>query len=134
MTKPDFSGRWTFNRTKSVLQIPPPDASIFEVTHREPNFRLSRTHVYGGKSDTFSLDLITEGREIGLAQGDRDIVCHACWENDGLLFDSQISKGAERARNTVRYKLSEDRQTIVAEEQFRSDALNYDNLWVLDRT
>ncbi len=133
MPKPDFSGTWTFDRAKSVLQIPPPDTSEFVVTHREPNFRLTRTHVYGETSDTFTLDLVTDGREITFAQGELNAVCRAFWDGDTLIFDSRLLRGNERATNTVRYTLSEDLASIVANEQFRSESLNYDNVWVLVR-
>ncbi len=133
MPRPDFSGMWTFNRTRSVLQIPPPDSSVFVVTHNEPDFRLSRTHVYGAKSDTFTLDLVTDGREVTYAQGELSVVCRAFWEGDVLVFDSQVTKGTELAANRVRYRLSTDQNTIVADERFRSTKLSYDNVWVLER-
>ncbi len=133
MPKPDFSGTWTFNRARSVLQIPPPDSSIFVVTHREPNFRLSRTHVYGGKSDTFTLDLVTDGREIPFAHGELKTVCRAFWEGDVLMFDSHLVKDEEHATNTVRYTLSAESNTMIAQERFRSERLNYDNMWILER-
>ena len=63
-TKPDFSGEWTLNREKSRLQTPMPDSTLFRIEHREPVFRLTRTHVVKGKADTFSIDLTTDGKEV----------------------------------------------------------------------
>ncbi len=133
MSKPNLSGTWKFNHTKSVLQIQPPDSSVFVVTHHEPALCLSRTHVYGEKSDTFTLDLTTDGRDVAFAQSGMNALCRAFWEGDVLVFDTQLTNGTERATNTVRYVLSGARDTIVAEERFRSKSLNYDNVWVLDR-
>ena len=133
MPKPDFSGTWTFNRAKSALQIQAPDASVFVVEHRDPEFRLTRTHVAGDRHDTFSLDLTTDGRETVVDRGDVRLHSRARWDGDALIFDTRLSKGGEDASNVVRYTLSADGGTIVADERFRSALLNYDNVWVLDR-
>jgi hypothetical protein len=57
MTKPDFTGTWKLNHGKSSLQIPAPESTIFVIEHSEPHFHLERTHVFGGNSDTLSIDL-----------------------------------------------------------------------------
>jgi hypothetical protein len=54
VAKPNFSGTWRFNPAKSALQISPPDATVFVIEHREPALRVARTHITGGKSDTFT--------------------------------------------------------------------------------
>lgn len=133
MPKPDFSGTWKFNPRKSVLQIPAPDSSIFVVEHREPVFRIRRTHVFGQKSDTFSLDLTTDGKEVTVDRGEAQIRARVYWEDDILVFDTRIVKQGEEATNRVRYKLAETLNSFTAEEHFRSKSLSYDNVWVMDK-
>ena len=133
MEKPNFTGTWKFNPGKSSLQIPAPDSTIFVVKHRESVFRLTRTHVVGDKSDTFTLDLTTDGKEVDVVQGDLHIRARASWEGETLVFDSRVIRGEEEGNNIVRYKLADTLDSFVAEEQFRSKSLNYDNLWVLER-
>jgi hypothetical protein len=133
MPKPDFSGIWKFNPRKSVLQIPTPDSSIFVVEHREPVFRIQRTHVFGRKSDTFSLDLTTDGTEVTIDRGEVQIHARVYWEGDILVFDTRLVKQGEEATNLVRYKLAEMLDAFTAEERFRSKSLNYDNIWVMDK-
>jgi hypothetical protein len=132
-SKPDFSGTWRFNRSKSRLQIPPPDSTIFVVEHLEPAFRLSRTHMSGDKSDTFTLDLTTDGKEVEFLQDDLQIRARGYWEGETLVFDSSLLRGDEHATNVVRYTLSVTKDSLVAEERFRSKNLNYDNVWVMER-
>ena len=47
MAKPDFTGTWEFNPSRSSLQNPAPESSTFGIEHREPYFYLERTHVFG---------------------------------------------------------------------------------------
>ena len=61
------------------------------------------------------------------------ILASATWEGETILFRSVITEGGKRGMNTVKYKLATSRNSIIAEESLRSNALNYDNVWVLDR-
>jgi len=131
--KPDFTGIWEFNPKKSTLQIEPPDSTVMVIDHHEPVFRLSRTHTRSNKSDTLSVDLMTDGRELVLDQGEFHIRGHAYWDSDVLVFDSILTRAQEEATNDVRYTLSGTLNSLIAEETFRSKRLNYHNVWVLDR-
>ena len=133
MQKPNSTGTWKFNPSKSTLQIPAPDSTVFVVEHMEPNFRLSRTHVAGEKSDTFTLDLTTDGAEVVILRGDLHLRACAYWEGETLVFDSHLVRGGEDATNIVRYKLAGNLNSFVAEEKFRSKSLCYDNIWLLER-
>ena len=133
MSKPDFSGTWTFNPEKSRLQITAPDASLFVVDHRDPMLRISRTHYNHDKQDTFTLDLTTDGTDVIVERGDVRLRCHARWDGETLVFDTWMEQRGAEATNIVRYALSRDGKTLTADEQFRSHSLNYDNVWTLDR-
>ena len=133
MTKPNFTGTWKFNPAQSVLQIPAPDATLFVMDHREPALRITRTHIIGERRDVFSLDLTTDGQEVTVERDELRIRCRAYWDGETLVFDSRLSRAGEEGTNIVRYTLADDGETFRAEERFRSGALNYDNLWTLDR-
>ncbi len=133
MAKPDFTGTWKFNSGKSALQSPSPESSIFVIEHREPHFRLERTHVFGGKSDTFSVALTTDGELIAMNHGGLEIHSRAYWEGDALVFDSGFVHEGEQATNIVRYRLEDAGQTFIAEEQLRSTQHKHNNMWVFDK-
>ncbi len=98
MATPNFTGTWKFNSGKSVLQIPSPESSIFVIEHSEPHFRLERTHIFGGKSDTFSVALTTDGELIVINHGGLEIHSKMYWEGDSLVFDSRfVMRGNKRA-------------------------------------
>ena len=133
MPRPDFTGTWSFNRTKSTLQIPAPDATLIVLDHREPLLRLSRTHTMGDKKDTFSLDLTTDGQEVSVVRDDLQLVARAHWDADTLVCETRLLRAGTEATNAVRYSLETDRMSFVAVERFRSASLNYDNIWIMDR-
>ncbi len=122
------------NAGKSLLQIPPPDSSVFQIEHTEPAFKLTRTHRVEGQADRFSITLTTDGKEVVVAQADRVIQSRCGWEGEQLAFDSRIETKNGEAANRVRYSLSADGTELRAEEHFRSSGLSYDNLWVFDRS
>lgn len=120
------------NAGKSRLQIQPPDSSVFQIEHREPSFKLTRTHRVKGQADTFSITLTTDGKEVVVAHSDRVIHSRCYWEGKRLAFDSRIDTKEGEATNVVRYSLSADGRELAAEEHFRGPTRNYDNLWVFD--
>ena len=77
-SKRDFSGTWDLNLAKSKLEIPPPTSSTFYITHKEPVFRLKRTHVYSGKANTWGIELITDGPEV--VQKEDDFHARLLWK------------------------------------------------------
>ncbi len=133
MAKPDFTGTWKFNRSKSSLQIPSPDSTTFVIEHNEPRFHLERTHVFGGNSDTFSIDLTTNGKVVERNHRGFEIRASLCWEGETLVFDSILHREGEQATNIVRYKLADKDHVFLADERFRSEEHNYENRWVFDK-
>ncbi len=133
MKKPNFSGTWKYNPDKSDLQIPPFDSSSFVIEHHEPCFQMTRTHVIGGKTDTLTVVLTTDGSPNVLHHGGLEIHSTLHWEEDMLVFVSSFMREGSEATNTVRYRLEPDCRTLVAEERLRSSRIHYDNIWVLDK-
>src|SRR5262245_30057558 len=133
MAKPDFTGTWKFNRGRSSLQIPPPDSTTFVIDHREPRFHLSRTHVVGGNSDTFSIELTTDGEQVVSDHNGLEIQARLRWEGGSLVFDSELVREGMRATNVVRYRLADGGQVLVAEENLSSQQHSHENTWVFDK-
>ena len=133
MAKPDFTGTWKFNPDKSSLQIPAPESTTFVIEHRDPRFHLERTHVFGGNSDTFSIDLMTNAEAVVHAHAGFEIHASLQWEEETLIFDSKLEREGELATNIVRYSLSDDGQSFIAVEQFCGKEYSYENAWVFDK-
>ncbi len=132
-SKPDFTGTWKLNLDKSKLESPPPDSSRFVIDHKEPSFRLQRTHVFKGKPDTWSIELTTDGKEVVQKDGNMDFHVSLRWEGDTLIFDSYWLRGTTKATNVVVYSLSKDRAVFTADERLTAPRAKHHNLWVFDR-
>ena len=118
---------------RSTLQIPVPDSSQFEIDHREPLFRLTRTHVYGGLPNTLTVEVTTDGQPYSLQFGPSHADLRLAWDGMTLFLDSVVRSPDDEGTNQVRYALEDGGRTFVAVERWRSPKLQYDNRWVFDR-
>ena len=133
MARPDLSGTWKLNRRESRLEIPMPDSTVFVIEHREPHFRLERTHVVGEANDVFCIELTTDGRSVHAAHRGINIVSRAFWDGDVLVFDSAMTAGNQTGTNIVRYELGEGGNVFIAVEKVDMGGHAHTNRWVFDR-
>ena len=129
--KPDFSGTWKLDLKKSSLEIPTPKSMIFVIVHDEPNWEVKRTFVFeNGKEDIWETKLTTDGKQVIHDFNNNDGKVRLYWENDSLIFDSEIMFPDETASNVVRYSLTDNGKTFVAEETFKSITYSHKNRYV----
>lgn len=132
-THPDFSGNWVMNKSRTRLEIAMPDSSIFRVRHNDPVLTITRTHTMGGKADTITLALRTDGSDVELSVHGAMVKNRTWWDGDTIVSESHVPQSAGVATNVVRYSPSADGNTFYAEERFQSATLAYHNHWVFDR-
>lgn len=132
--KPNFTGTWKFNPQKSALQLPRvPTSSIFRIKHQDPSFELSRTHVWGDKSDAWGITLTTDGTVVIKRDGGSVNRFRGYWLGDSLVFDGVLDSEGDWATNYVVYTLSEDGKVLTAIEHYPSRRQNHDNKWVFEK-
>jgi hypothetical protein len=135
LKRPDFSGIWVLNLQKSNLEIPPPKSAIFVIDHREPHWVLERTHIWKDKDieDVLKIELDIDGKQLVSDHGDNKIKAHMYWENETLIFDSEIIIPNETASNVVRYVLKDNGKTFIADENYQSISHSHVNHWVFNK-
>jgi hypothetical protein len=133
MQRPNFTGAWKFNPARSALEILAPQASTFAIDHQDPEFRISRTFVFDGRSDTFELSLRTDGSDVTGEHGGRSFRSRLFWDGDTLVLVTALGHRGADGENVVRYTLAGHHGPLVADERFRSRGLNYQNRWIFDR-
>ncbi len=131
--KANFSGSWNLNLQKSTLQIPPPSASMFRIDHKEPQFHLSRTHFYGEKSETWSIDLTTDGKEVYQKDGNLESWTRLYWQRNSLVFDQKLKLNGKDGTNVVRYTLTDEGRTLIAVERMKTPKFSHYNYWVFEK-
>ena len=131
--RPNFTGVYEFSPQRSQRQVPAPTSSTFRLEHQGTTFKLSRTHVYDGKPDTWGIELTIGGPEVEETSGGQTVRVCAYWQGNDLVFDSTVTIKDRRATNVVTYHLSDDGRTLTAKEVFRGPIVNYDNVWVFEK-
>ncbi len=132
--KPDYSGTWKANFAKSKLQIPAPESTLFVIEHREPHFKLSRTHTSREFSDTWGIELTTDGKEVTREEANRTLHCRLTWEGSSLAFAVRIRlRDGEEITDRVKYVMAADGKSFTAYESYRGRTAKADNVWVLER-
>ena len=132
--RPDFTGNWLLDHTRSRLEIKAPDTTLFEIAHNEPVWRVKRTHVYEGKPDTNVTEL-TIGAEPVESQWERGTrTSKIDWRENALELTLNFSTTSGDAWDVVvRYRLTDDGKTFVAEETMEGGTFSYNNSWVFSR-
>lgn len=133
VSRPDFSGTWVFQGDRSSLEIPPPDSSIFVIDHRDPHWRLERTHVFEGREDTLVIELQTDGEPVVRNVRGVEVESRLHWEGDILVFESAYTLEGEEATVAVRYRLADEGRTFIAEEHLQGAQYSHRNTWVFAR-
>jgi hypothetical protein len=131
--RPTFTGTWVLNLAKSQLQVPPPDSTIFLISHREPILRIFRTHARAGSLDTVTITLRTDSSRVDGELRGAASISRTWWEGSELVFALALTRGDQRASQVVRYSLSDQGRTFTAVEDVDAGAASHVNRWVFDR-
>jgi len=132
---PDFSGEWNLDLELSRLEIPAPTCSTVRIEHREPSFDLYAQHVWEERSRTVHFELTTDGKEVVEKEADGRVThLRMYWEGDTLILDAWWPEGEAKATNIVKYSLSADGRTLMADERAKALKYAYHNLWIMRKS
>ncbi len=134
---PNFTGEWVLDKVSTKLEaldIASLQGGTIVIDHREPVVKFQRTFTVGGRDQTFSYELTTDGKEVkDQSAGGQDQYSRLSWEGDALVFNMRIVSSAGESTNTVHYRLTNGGRQLEGEEVFRGPGRNYNNLWVFTR-
>ena len=134
MSRPDFSGTWVLDLSRSSLEIMIPDSSIFVIDHREPILIGERTHFLDGVSNTSSGSEATTDSVLTVLQaGDLEIQTRVYWDGQTLVLAQEWSQGGVPVTNLVRYTLADEGQTLIADERMSAGDDDHHNVWTFRR-
>ncbi len=134
--KPDFSGEWRLDKARStfgIAQAAAVESAVVRIAHHEPHFSFSRTFFVGGREDTLSWALTTDGAAVTGREGAQSVTSRLDWDADTLVYATRTVTSRGIAGDTVRYALLDGGRTLRAAERFRAPRLSYDNLWIFEK-
>ena len=132
--KPNFTGTWNWAPTKSLFQTRGPDSSVFIISHDDPSWKVERTHVSGGETNHRLTESMTDGILTTTKVGLTETVRTLAWDGNSLVLRFSESRNGESiSEGEVRYSLSDDGQTLTADERATNEIGFYRNIWVFVR-
>src|SRR6266516_7873228 len=114
--KPDFSGEYALNPHESTLS---PGAAtvrsaVVRIEHREPIVRCRATFSFDDKTFEYSLERVSDGREVVDQREERPTVSSVHWEGNALVFMDRTKGPDSEVTMSWRYELLEGRRRLRA--------------------
>jgi len=118
-SKPNFSGPWKVNNSKSDFgPMPAPQSSTSKIDHKEPNLKIATTWVGDQGERTFEFSYTTDGKENTNSFGNVEFKSKATWEGSTLLIASKGGTDSGEFTMKDKWSLSEDGKTLTVVRAF----------------
>ena len=94
--KPDFTGKWTLDLSKSDFgQMPVPESMVSVIDHKEPTVKISTTQKSQQGEITSERTLTTDGKpntnKVKNMMGEQEMASTTTWEGKKLITISKFS-------------------------------------------
>jgi hypothetical protein len=132
--KPNFSGTWKLNTSKSDFgAMPAPDTRTDKITHEDPDLKDSYTQSGQMGEITAEMKYSTDGRETTNSVRGNEIKSTAKWEGDELAIDGKASFNGADVTLKDRWSLSADGKTLTIQRHVNSPMGETDQKIVLEK-
>jgi hypothetical protein len=113
-SKPNFSGTWKLNVSKSDFgPIPGADSQTNVIEHNDPVLKVNVSAENAQGKQNFILTYTTDGKEVMNKQGPRDVKSTVLWEGKNLVVNSKFSLGDNDVTVKSVWDLSADGKTLT---------------------
>jgi hypothetical protein len=133
--KPDFTGKWKLNASKSDLgQMPVPDKWEMTVEHKDPNVK--STTVTAGQMGERTMEAVykTDGTETtNKGFGDSETKSTAKWDGGVLAIVTNMEFQGNKMTMESRWSLSGDGKVLTMDQTMKSDRGEFNMKRVLDK-
>ena len=134
LAKPNFSGDWKLNVSKSSFgQMPAPSGMTNKITHEDPKLT---SHVkQSSERGDFEFDstYTTDGKECSNDMFDNPVKSTLKWDGDTLLIDAKGKFGDNEFTMQDKWTLSDDGKTLTIIRHFKSSMGEDDHKLVLEK-
>jgi hypothetical protein len=133
--KPDFTGNWKLNVSKSDLgQMPAPDKWEMKVEHKEPALKSVTTSVGQMGERVMEANYKTDGTETtNKGFGNSETKSTAKWDGSILAIATQAEFQGNKMEINSRWSLAADGKTLTVEQTMKSERGEFTTKRVLDK-
>ncbi len=119
--KPNFSGTWKMNASKSDFgPIPAPDSQTQKINHEDPSLKLNIAESGQMGDMNFDLSYTTDGKECTNTIAGNEFKSVLKWEGDDLVIDTKGSFNGTDFTAQDRWALSGDGKTLTVQRHLSS--------------
>lgn len=119
--KPDFSGHWVVDVSKSDFgMMPPPEKMERVVEHKDPDFKMKSTQVGARGEQTSEVKYTTDGKEATIQMRNREAKVVAKWDGNKLVVTTKSEFNGTTLSQTETWMLSGDGKTLNTENQIKA--------------
>jgi hypothetical protein len=112
-SRPNLSGRWELDKSRSDFGPLPPDDSAMElIQHQEPKLTITQIWKDSEGEHTLVWQLTTDGTENLARVDETEIASRTVWEDSKLVTEWRMKRGAQLSEGKFFRSLSEDRKTL----------------------
>ncbi len=132
--KPNFSGEWKLNASKSDFgMMPAPTSLVQKITHNDPELKVVRTQVSERGEFTNESVYTTDGKECVNKSRFGETKSTLKWDGDVLVIESKMDFQGNAVTVTEKWSLSEDGKTLTLNRHFSSSQGEGDVKTVLEK-
>jgi hypothetical protein len=133
--KPNFSGDWTLDASKSELgPLPPPSSMTRKIDHSDPALMVTQAMTGGPQGDqTVTMKYSTDGRETMNQMMGNDVKATASWEGSALVIAMKADFGGNEIKLTDKWTLSADGKTLTDASHIAMPQGEFDITYVMNK-
>ena len=120
-SRPNLSGRWELDKSRSDFGSLPPDESAMElIQHQEPKLTIAQIWKDSEGEHTLVWQITTDGTENLARMNETEIASRTVWEDSKLVTEWRMKRGAQLSQGKFFRSLSEDRKTLIVDVRRKS--------------
>jgi hypothetical protein len=132
--KPNFTGEWKLNPSKSEFgQMPAPSSMVQKMTHDEPNLKVSVKQTSDMGEFAFDATYTTDGKESTNTMMDSPSKSVVTWDGDTLLIETKGKFGDSEFKMNDKWTVSADGKVLTINRHFTSSFGEGDQKMVLEK-
>ncbi len=119
--KPNFSGTWKLDISKSDFGVlPPPNSRTDVIEHNEPALKVTRSEDGAEGKQNFTLAFTTDGKEVVNNAGGFEFKSILSWEGSSLAVNGKFKYQDADVTSKEVWQLSDDGKTLTQNAHYTS--------------